>query len=111
MAEWHTPRTPTGGNPGEEEDEGPEGPEEWQDVMVDAPAPIVDDELLERPGRRNLKLEATGIVHLMTHFPKNKHCPACQGSKMQCPPGRVGALKKRPRGRAFGDLVTVDHAC
>ena len=28
---------------------------------------------------------------------------------MQCPPARVGALKKKPLG-SFGDLVTLDHA-
>ena len=34
-------------------------------------------------GQRNLKLEAGSLSHLMTHTPKNPHCPACQQAKIR----------------------------
>ena len=46
----------------------------------------------------------------MTHLPKNIHCEACLEAKTQAPPARKGALRRKPRGTVFGDLITVDHA-
>ena len=37
---------------------------------------------------RDLKADATLLSHLMTHFPKNPHCTACQRAKMTTAPAR-----------------------
>ena len=42
-----------------------------------ADPPVGDD------GPRDLKSEALGLAHLMTHLPKNRWCTACQRAKMQ----------------------------
>ena len=81
---------------------GSAGPE----AIDDAPECDVDD-VAVAPGR-DLKAEVVSRVHLMTHMPKNKWCPACQRAKMQHKACRSGSsLGLVPE--AFGDQVTADH--
>jgi hypothetical protein len=46
---------------------------------------------------------------LMTHSPKNKHCPACQRAKMQTKPARQVEGSELGEPVAFGDQTTGDH--
>ena len=58
---------------------------------------------------RDLREEAVSIEHLMTHFPKNPYCKACQRARI-----RRKANRKRTTPREvspeFGACVTLDHA-
>ena len=74
---------------------------------------VVPDEVEEAgvdPGQevRDLKVEATSLKHLMTHFPKNPHCTACQRAKMTTTPARK-TYRPGPEPQAFGENVTADH--
>ena len=79
-------------------------PETAEDEVED-----VDGEAIEL----RVKDRAMSLQHMMTHYPKNPHCPVCQRSKMQqahCPDrskrpgnGSLGDLKE------FGDALTADH--
>ena len=46
------------------------------------PEPEGDDEVAERR-RRNLRIEARSLTHLLTHLPKNPYCDACTRGKMR----------------------------
>ena len=62
----------------------------------------VDMAIAEPKGKRNLLADSTSVLRLMTHLPKNPHCPSCQRAKMQAPPHRVGAMHASvPKGK-FG---------
>ena len=70
------------------------------------------DELEEYDDRgmceRDLREEAVSIAHLMTHYPKNPFCKACQRARL-----RRKANRKRQEPREvtpeFGSCVTLDH--
>ena len=59
-------------------------------------------------GKIDWKKEATSLRHLMTHFPKNKYCLACQMAKMEHKrhPRKVS---KPPKDPQFGRRITSDH--
>ena len=60
------------------------------------------------PGvRRDLKLEAGELAHIMTHKPVNPHCVSCMRGKLRQVPHRRGAFE-RPVEK-WGDLLTCDH--
>ena len=73
---------------------------------------LLEDVTPERKEEK-LKKEALTTRHLLTHFPKNKFCEACQRAKVQAKPAR--SHKKRepsdehPAAEAFGDEITADH--
>ena len=52
--------------------------------------PVVDEEEVvvveDEETKLSNKEEASSLWHLMTHEPKNEHCPTCQRSKMQAKP-------------------------
>ncbi len=53
------------------------------------------------------KTEATSLWHLLTHIPKNSHCPTCQRCKL------MNRHHRRGKGasfnaKAFGDQGTID---
>jgi hypothetical protein len=69
-----------------------------------------EEVLVEEPearGRRDLKVEATSIRHLLTHLPKNPHCPSCQQAKMRQRYSHKGAFKREID--QFGEIITCDH--
>ena len=96
----------------EEEREAPPMPE-----VVNPPAAEVAEEALvediapleepEAKGRRDLKLEASSLRHLLTHLPKNPHCPSCQQAKMRQRYSHKGAFKREID--KFGEIITCDH--
>ena len=51
-----------------------------------------------RVGERDLVAEATSLHHLMTHMPKNPHCPSWQRAKMQRKSARRKVRKYPPDG-------------
>ena len=57
--------------------------------------------------RRNLKLEAGQLAHLLTHKPANPHCESCMRGKLRHVPHRAGAFKRPVE--SWGDLITCDH--
>ena len=59
--------------------------------------------------RRNLKLEALSLEHLLTHFPKNKYCSACQRARLRRRPIGVVRQDKGEAAVEFGDVITCDH--
>ena len=62
----------------------------------------------EDDGRRDLKLLANSVPHLLTHFPKNPWCDSCNWAKLirKACPVRDAEL---PHGAVFGDYLTADH--
>ena len=60
-------------------------------------------------GRRNLKLDVMSLEHLMTHFPKNPWCDACQRSRMQQAPAKRSNKESMKHCERFGQCVTADH--
>ena len=71
--------------------------------------PVVEDPPLEDDGRHNLKTEAVGIEHMMTHTPFNGHCPSCVRAKMVRKPARRIDHDPALAPKKFGDLVNADH--
>ena len=57
--------------------------------------------------RRDLKLEAGEMAHLLTHKPANVHCVSCMRGKLRQVPHRAGAFS-RPVTK-WGEVITVDH--
>ena len=58
---------------------------------------------------RDLREEAVSIEHLMTHFPKNPYCDACQRARIR---RKANRRRKEPRemaDKSFGKSVTLDH--
>ena len=66
-----------------------------------------DAEVEDVETRRNLKNEAMSLTHLLTHFPKNKYCSACQRARLRRRPIGTGAAHVKAVG--FGDIITTDH--
>jgi len=58
---------------------------------------------------RDLVAEASSLKHLITHHPKNPHCPVCQRAKLTSRPCRRQRLDPADMPVEFGDLVTADH--
>ena len=75
----------------------------------DAEAPGGDIIPEECDGRRNMKLEAMSMEHIMTHTPYNVHCPSCVRAKMSRKPARRVAHDPAAMPKKFGDLVNADH--
>ena len=66
-----------------------------------------EDELpLDSP---DLAEQAVSLRHLLTHEPKNPHCPTCQRAKMTAKPARRTRRHSGPPPVKFGDLITADH--
>ena len=57
--------------------------------------------------RRDRKMEAAELAHLLTHKPANPHCEACMRGKLRQVPHRRGAFE-RPL-KQWGDIITMDH--
>ena len=51
--------------------------------------------------------EAKSLKHLLTHFPKNPYCTACQRAKIRRKRAESHVFEKRPT--SFGEIVTADH--
>ena len=66
---------------------------------------VVEDD----DARHNLKLEALSLEHLLTHFPKNKYCSACQRARLRRRPIGVVRQDKGEAAVEFGDVITCDH--
>jgi hypothetical protein len=70
----------------------------------------VREQAVEDPVDLSLKAKAVSIDHLLTHFPKNPYCSACQRAKVQSKPAmRQGPPDEDERPQNFGDQVTADH--
>ena len=68
------------------------------------------EQAVENPADHSLKAKAVSIDHLLTHFPKNPYCSACQRAKVQNKPAmRQGPPDEEDRPKDFGDQVTADH--
>ena len=74
--------------------------------VEDSPLPPVAEHR-DDGGKRDLKMEAKSLSHLMAYLPKNPHCEICQRAKME------NALSYRGEGQAdhafekFGDHITL----
>ena len=101
-----------------EEVVGDQGPPEEGGVIPGQDQPVAEgddgadpgEEIGVEPGSeiRDLKAEAISVSHLMTHFPKNPHCTACQRAKMTTAPARK-TYRPEPDPQVFGENVTADH--
>ena len=59
--------------------------------------------------RRDLRAEAATLWHMLTHFPKNIHCPICQVAKAQFPRHMRSAPGNFHNCEKFGDCITADY--
>ena len=59
-------------------------------------------------GSKNQMKIATSIVHLMTHYPKNPYCQACNRSKIRKAPSHASPSDKEKIYKHFGDHITAD---
>ena len=57
--------------------------------------------------RRDRKVEAAELAHLLTHKPANPHCVSCMRGKLRHVPHRSGAFARPIEN--WGDLITCDH--
>ena len=85
-----------------------------QGEAAGAQAPVVEEPKVDEPKMNKIdkqKLEANSLEHLMTHFPKNPFCTACQRAKMQThqTPNRAKELYRNDPPTYFGENVTADH--
>ena len=58
----------------------------------------------------SLRKQAQELRHLMTHFPKNPYCPACNHARLRRAP--IGVRNRGWRATQavkFGDVITCDH--
>ena len=79
------------------------------DILQKASRPLVKKPK-EKKQRRNLRLEAKSLDHMIRHKDFNPHCDACvRGKTKQRPRGRKTLRKLRRIVRKFGDCITVDH--
>ena len=75
------------------------------------PEPLAEAQQRERD--LTLRQQATSIMHLLTHLPKNPHCETCQRAKMRNK--QTPDRSKRPsdlpsqEAKAFGEKLTADH--
>ena len=83
-------------------------------VVTHPAMPGDDDEDQEGEGvdpsslRRDLKAEAKSKLHLMTHYPFNKWCPACNRcKKQQASHFDLGGIDRYVMKR-FGECITAD---
>ena len=74
------------------------------------PEPAMEVEEFDDRGmcEKDLREEAVSIAHLMTHYPKNRHCIACQRSRLRRRANRRSTVDKEASPE-FGALVTMDH--
>ena len=78
--------------------------------------PPVGEEILPPPdaehrddrAKRDLKMEAKSLSHLMTHLPKNPHCEICQRAKMENVKSYRGEGLDGHSFEKFGDHITLD---
>ncbi len=59
--------------------------------------------------RRNLQLGALTVEKLLSHFPKNKYCAACQRARLRRRPIGTARQDKGDKAVEFGDVITCDH--
>ena len=78
-----------------EADPPPPGGEEGEDIGEE--------------GRRNLRMEAKSLHHLLTHRPHNPYCDACNRGKMRDRKRFKGAFAASRAPTKWLELVTVDH--
>ena len=70
-------------------------------------------EAQQRERDLTLRQQATSMMHLLTHLPKNPHCETCQRAKMRNK--QTPDRSKRPsdlpsqEAKAFGEKLTADH--
>ena len=69
----------------------------------------VSDELGELNPRRNLREEATSMIHLLSHKPFYIHCDACNLGKMRRAKKFAGSLQASRQPTGWLDLVAADH--
>ena len=71
---------------------------------------IADDSAVAVRRSKDLRKEAKSIRHLMTHFPKNPYCKACQIAKATDTPClKTGGSESAPKAEKWGDHCTADH--
>ena len=87
------------------------GNSEQPSVEIDEGNPAPEAAKIVRKTPDELRAEANSIEHLMTHFPKNKHCDAWSRAKMQQhqTPDRSGQLGRPDAPTSFGEILTADH--
>ena len=87
-----------------EGDPDPDRPEE----VPPPPEPVAgDDEVIRQ--RRDLRLEAKSLKHLLTHLPKNPYCDACTRGKMKSVKRFRGSFAANRHPERWGQLLTADH--
>ena len=70
---------------------------------------LPDDEIPKLPdGTRNQIKMATSLSHLLTHYPKNIHCDACNKAKLRASPSHPTPTESKKTYKEFGDHVTCD---
>ena len=57
--------------------------------------------------KRDLKVDAQLMAHLLTHKPANPHCDSCLRGKMRQPPHPRGGFNREVV--SWGDIITADH--
>ena len=70
----------------------------------DAPASSARESPIE-PARKAV----LGKHSMYIHFPKDRNCERCKGTKITMAPCRKRAGEAIPRAESFGDLITADH--
>ena len=58
----------------------------------------------------SLRDQAISLKHLLTHFPKNPYCPACNWARLRrTPTGIKHRGWRAAKAKKFGDVITCDH--
>ena len=101
--------------PGESSGSGGSGAEPSSSSRGAPPAPPVEEEVPPPPdaehredsAKRDLKMEAKSLSHLLTHLPKNPHCEICQRAKMENVKSYRGEGLDGRSFEKFGDRITL----
>ena len=102
--------------PGESSGSGGSGAASSSSSGDAPPDPPIDEEVPPPPEaehredrvKRDLKMEAKSLSHLMTHLPKNPRCEICQRAKMENAKSYRGEGLDGHTFEKFGDRITLD---
>ena len=76
--------------------------------VVKEPPPPPEAEHREDRVKRDVKMEAQSLSHLMMHLPKNPHCAICQHAKLENVKSYRGEGLDSHSFEKFGDHITLD---
>ena len=88
-------------------DEGTDGSKTLS--VTDERYRLPDDEIPKlSDGAKNQIKMATSLSHLLTNYPKDNHCDACNKAKLRASPSHPTPAESKKDYKEFGDHVTCD---